>query len=66
MTQNEFLLARLRKGLTITSLQAHRHGITSLPKRICELRHAGHKIKGPMIQVMSRWGRKVLVCRYGL
>lgn len=66
MTQNDFLLSLFRKGKTITSLKAHREGITSLPKRICELRGLGHKIKGPKVKVKTRWGKSVLVCRYGM
>lgn len=66
MTQLEWLLNHFRKGRTITVLQAHREGICSLSKRVCELKEAGHAIKGPRVPVKSRFGRKVKVARYGL
>ena len=45
MTQNDALIQHFNSGKKITSLQAHRQGITSLPKRICELVARGYKIK---------------------
>lgn len=65
MTQNQWLINHFKKGKTITTLQAHREGICSLSKRICELRELGYSIDAPMITVKSRWGRKVKVARYG-
>lgn len=66
MTQNEALIQYFNSGKKITSLQAHRQGITSLPKRICELVQQGHKVKRKPIQVKTRYGNgKVRVMEYG-
>ena len=66
MTQSDVLIQRFNSGKKITSLQAHRLGITSLPKRICELVARGHKVKRKPIQVKTRYGNgKVMVMEYG-
>lgn len=46
MTQNETLLAHLRKGASITPLKArHVFGIERLASRIHDLQRMGHRIK---------------------
>ncbi len=65
MTQNEFLLKHLQSGKGITTLQAHRYGITSLAKRICEIEKNGRKIKRIPKKVSTRYGNgKVRVVEY--
>jgi Helix-turn-helix domain len=56
MTQNQFLLSHLKSGHGITTLQAHRYGITSLAKRLCEIQAMGHKIKKTPKRVGTRYG----------
>ena len=65
MTQNEYLIQRFRSGKSITTLQAHREGITSLSKRICELRDIGHNFTKTWKKVKTRYGNgKVRVVEY--
>ncbi len=65
MTQNEFLLRYLKRGQGITTLQAHRYGITSLASRICEIKKKGHKIRRIPKKVPTRYGNgKVMVVEY--
>jgi len=65
MTQNEFLLRHLQSGKGITTLQAHRLGITSLAKRICEIEKNGRKIERVPKKVRTRYGNgKVRVVEY--
>lgn len=67
MTQNEFIFKHFRSGKKLTSLIAHRHGIFDLPKRICELQEAGHKIKKTWKTVKTRYGNgRVRVVEYSL
>jgi hypothetical protein len=56
MTQNSWLLHHLKSGHGITTLQAHRYGITSLSKRICELKDFGHNFTKTWKQVKTRYG----------
>lgn len=66
MTQNEFLISFFKSGGRITSLHAHHAGITSLPKRICELVQQGWKVKRKPKMVKTRYGNgKVRVMEYG-
>jgi hypothetical protein len=62
MTQNEFLLKHLRSGKSITSLQAHKLGITSLAKRICEIESTNQNWKRKN-QIKKIW--KTVKTRYG-
>ena len=65
MTQNDWLCRHLYSGMGITVLQAHRHGITSLSKRICELKEAGHNITKSWKKVRTRYGNgKTRVLEY--
>ena len=67
MTQNKYLLKHFKSGKSITTLQAHRAGITSLSKRICELRDLGHSFNKTWKMVKTRYGNgKVRVMEYGL
>jgi hypothetical protein len=65
MTQCEYLLKHFRSGKAITTLQAHREGITSLSKRICELRDTGHSFTKTWKTVKTRYGNgKARVVEY--
>ena len=65
MTQNEYLLKHFKSGKSITTLQAHREGITSLSKRICELQELGHEFDKKWKKVRTRYGNgKVRVKEY--
>ena len=71
MTQNEFLLKHLRSGKSITSLQAHKLGITSLAKRICEIErkycYGLDLIDRKWITVKTRYGNgKTRVIEYSI
>ena len=49
----------------ITTLQAYNDlGITSLPKRICELKRLGYKIDKKYITVRNRFKEKCVVVHY--
>ena len=56
MTQNQFLIQHLKSGKGITTLEAHRLGVTSLAKRLCEIQALGHKIKKIPKKVKTRYG----------
>ena len=65
MTQNDWLCRHLNSGKGITVLQAHRHGITSLSRRICELKEAGHVFTKVWKKVRTRYGNgKTRVLEY--
>ena len=54
-----------RKG--ITSAEAYeRFGIMDLPKRICELKSEGHKIKAEPVTKKNRYGVAVTFNKYTL
>lgn len=55
MTQNEFLIRYLKSGKSITSLQAHRYGITSLSKRMCEIEKSFYIVRS-WKNVKTRYG----------
>lgn len=61
MTQNDQILRHLKRGGTITQLDAMRlYGITRLASRIRDLKDDGHKIHGYMCPVKTRHGRAVV------
>ena len=65
MTQNQWLIKHFKSGKAITTLQAHREGITSLSKRICELKESGHEFTKTWKTVKTRYGNgKVRVVEY--
>ena len=67
MRQNIRIWASLKRGNTLTSLNALRDlGVMDLPKRISELRAAGRKIKSDWLTVINRFGEKTRVRRYYL
>lgn len=50
---------------SITRIQAYDHlGITELPKRISELRHAGEPIGDEWVEVQNRYGERTRVKAY--
>ena len=61
MTQNEAILAALKKGKRLTHLDAlFEFGCNRLAARVLELRQAGHDIRSQMVkrgikQVASYW-----------
>jgi len=56
MIQNDIVLKHLKKK-PITSLEAFKlYGITRLASRIHDLKEAGNKIEGKMIEVRTRNG----------
>lgn len=61
MTQNDQILRHLKRGGTITQLQAfNQFGCCRLSERIRELKRDGHKIHGYMCPVKTRHGRAVV------
>lgn len=63
--QQERILDYLDKHFSITRMEAYdRLGITELPKRISELRHAGHNIGDQWLKVMNRYGEETRVKEY--
>lgn len=65
-TQNKMLIAHLKKGGSVTGLDALKwFGISSLPRRILDLTERGHHIDREWVNVRSRFGKK-RVYRYFL
>ena len=55
MTQNQKILAYLKKGKAITPLQAlDKFGCFRLSGRILELKEQGHPIKSEMVKVNNK------------
>lgn len=66
-TQAQLVLERLRAGNTLTSLEAlRRYGIIQPPRRIFDLRHAGHKVVADMVERTNRRGETVRIAVYRL
>lgn len=66
-TQNDMLLAYMKKGKSITSLGAYdMFGITRLSARVFDLRSSGINIKDKFIHVKNRWNEEVRVKQYYL
>ena len=58
MTQNKAILAHLRRGKRITGLEALRlFGCIHLPRRILDLKEAGHRINSRTIKLAN--GKRV-------
>lgn len=58
-TQNKWVLDQLMAGNTLSSRDAVvEYGIQDLPKRISELRRAGHKIQSIRVDGYNRHGGK--------
>ena len=56
MTHNDIVLKHMKKK-PITTLEAFKlYGITRLASRIHDLKEAGNKIEGNMIEVRTRYG----------
>jgi Helix-turn-helix domain len=54
MTQCEMVLAHLKKGRILTSMQAFRlYGITRLADRVRDLRAKGHRVECGMVKLPS-------------
>lgn len=67
MTQNDAVLAYMRRHGSITPLQALDDlGIMRLGARIWDLRHDGHRINAAMEQGTNRHGEPVRYARYTL
>lgn len=66
-TQRFRVMAHLRSGKAITSLEALReYGIMRLPNRISELRRSGEEIEKRTVVVMNKYGEAVRVAEYRL
>ena len=66
-TQNMLLLSHLKKGNSITSLQAIRQfGITRLASRICDLRQSGINVQDEWLVEYNRYGQKTRFKKYFL
>ena len=64
-TQNNMLLEHLQSGRSITMLEAIRkYGVAHLPRRILDLKEAGHTITDEWIKVIKADGRKARVKKY--
>jgi hypothetical protein len=59
-TQNQVLLAALRKHKLTAYQIMFRLGIGCPTKRISELRRAGHDIETRKTKVKTRWGKSVI------
>ena len=58
-TQSKWVLDRLEKGERLSSRNSViEYGIQDLPKRISELRQAGHRIESATVSGMNRHGRR--------
>jgi biotin operon repressor len=58
-TQSNWVLAQLEAGKTLSSRNAVlEYGIQDLPKRISELRRAGHRIQSIRVDGYNRHGGK--------
>lgn len=67
MTQNDMILEHLKRGDSITQMEATTlYGCTRLSGRIYDLRHMGHKIKKTMESAVNRYGVTVSYARYML
>jgi len=67
MSHTEIVLKHLKRGSTLTSMQAFsRYGITRLSGRIYDLRKQGWRIDAPMKRVKSRNGDYARVAVYRL
>ena len=59
VSQNNWVLSQLEAGEQLSSRNAVlEYGIQDLPKRISELRAAGHKIESVRVDSESRFGGK--------
>lgn len=57
--QNKWVLSQLEKGERLSSRDAVlTYGIQDLPKRISELRRAGHEIESARVTGLNRNGRR--------
>ena len=57
--QGTLILKQLEKGVRISSRDAVlNYGVQDLPKRISELRQAGHHIESRRVEGVNRWGHK--------
>lgn len=58
MNQSEILLAALKRGEALTTLEAlQRYNVMALSQRMTELQRAGYPIKSEMVKVAS--GKRV-------
>jgi len=55
-TQNRMIRAHLEDGNTITGLEAWRMGVSSLPRRILDLKEAGYPIADRWVEVRKANG----------
>lgn len=66
-TQNEMLLAHFRDGNRITGLGALRlFGVSHLPRRILDLKEAGHSLESEWVKVTKANGELVRVKEWRL
>lgn len=66
-TQVKLTLDYLKKYGSITSMEGqYELGISSFPKRICEIEKMGFLIKKKTETVTNRYGKRVTVKRYSL
>lgn len=67
MTQNDAILAALRRGERLTPRDAlERWGCSRLAARVWELERAGHAIHSRMVRVPGRDGTVCLVAEYSI
>lgn len=65
MSQNDRLLAYLKKGRSIDPLNAwSRMGIYRLSARIYDLRQQGIEISSRLVEVENKWGEVFRVAQY--
>ena len=65
--QGTLILKQLQKGVRISSRDAVlNYGVQDLPKRISELRQAGHNIQSRRVYGVNRYGHKTHWSEYWL
>lgn len=66
-TQNEMILNHLEKGRTLTGLDAlMKFGVSHLPRRVLDLKEAGHNLESDWVVVTKANGADVRVKEWRL
>lgn len=67
INQAKMALEYMQQHGSITSEDARYYlGISSFPKRICQIKEMGYEVDWEWVNVINRWGRKCHVKKYWL